>query len=370
MKWRDHALAESIGLDSANRRRSVTDLDARGVHGLLPDGREVISFASNDYLGLSHHPAVVAAAHDALDRWGAGATSARLIVDSRPVHSELEQELARWKSCESALLFPSGFATNYGVLTALGEPGVLVCSDERNHASIVDGCRASRGYVAVYPHNDLTSLERLLSDSSRTIVVTETVFSMDGDIAPVHDLARLCAHHEALLVLDEAHAVLGPDPDLSHNEALRVGTLSKFLGCSGGFVAGPAPLIDLILNRARSGIFTTALAPADAAASLAALRVLRSSEGGGLRARLRHNIDLLSPGHPAPMIPVIVGSEQGTLDAASILLDEGFLVPAIRPPTVPPGTSRLRVTLSADHDERDVVRLGRALSTLEMHAGV
>ncbi len=370
MKWRDHAEAESIALASANRRRRVIDLDACGVHGLMPDGREVISFASNDYLGLSHHQTVIAAAHNALDRWGAGATSARLIVGSRPVHTELEQELALWKSSETALLFPSGFATNYGVLTALGEPDVLICSDERNHASIVDGCRASRGRVVVYPHNDLTALERLLSGSARTIVVTDTVFSMDGDVAPVDDLVQLCTRHEALLVLDEAHAVLGPDPDLNHIEVLRVGTLSKFLGCSGGFVAGPAPLIDLILNRARSGIFTTALAPADAAASLAALHLFRSSEGDLLRARLRHNIDLLAPGHPTPMIPVIVGEEEGTLDAARILLDEGFLVPAIRPPTVPPGTSRLRVTLSADHDERDVLRLDRSLSTLGMHAGV
>ena len=370
MKWRDHALGEMSGLASANRRRRVIDLDGRGVHGLLPDGLEVISFASNDYLGLSHHPTVIAAAHDALDRWGAGATSARLIVGSRPVHTELEQELAGWKSCESALLFPSGFATNYGVLTALGGPDVLICSDERNHASIVDGCRASRGHVAVYPHNDLRALERLLSGSGRVIVVTDTVFSMDGDIAPVDDLALLCARHEALLVLDEAHAVLGPDPDLNRIEALRVGTLSKFLGCSGGFVTGPTPLIDLMLNRARSGIFTTALAPADAAASLAALRLFRSSEGDVLRARLRHNIDLLAPGHPAPMMSVIVGDERGALDAARVLLDEGFLVPAIRPPTVPPGTSRLRVTVSADHDEQDVVRLGRALSALGIHAGV
>jgi 7-keto-8-aminopelargonate synthetase-like enzyme len=224
--------------------------------------------------------------------------------------------------------------------------------------------------VAVYPHNDVAALSKLLAGATRAIVVTESVFSMDGDVAPIQDLAALCERHNALIVVDEAHAVLGPTPDLVNVEALRVGTLSKFLGASGGFVTGPAALIELILNRARSGIFTTAPAPADVAAALAALRVLLSTEGDALRSRLRHNIDLLAAGHPAPIVPVILGDERAALDAAATLLEEGLLVPAIRPPSVAPGTSRLRVTVSADHDVSDVERLSGALARLGVHAGV
>ena len=370
MSWSERARAETLALESAGLRRSVTDLDSSGVRGSLPDGQKVVSFASNDYLGLSHHPAVIAAAHEALDRWGAGATSARLIVGSRPVHSELEKELAAWKQSHSALLFPTGFATNYGLLTSLGGPDVLICSDERNHASIVDGCRASRARIAVYRHNDVAALSDHLAGAARAIVVTESVFSMDGDVAPMQDLAILCERHGALLVVDEAHAVLGPDPDLRNVECLRVGTLSKFLGASGGFVTGPASLIELILNRARSGIFTTAPAPAVVAAALAALRVFLSPEGTTLRSRLRHRVDLLAAGHPAPVVPVILGDERAALGAAATLLEEGLLVPAIRPPSVAPGTSRLRVTLSTDHDMSDVERLSDALARLGVHAGV
>src|SRR5207237_8409252 len=178
------------------------------------EGRPVVSFASNDYLGLTQHPAVVAAAHAALDRWGAGSGAARLIVGSRPVHSELEDELASWKGAERALLFPTGFAANLGVLSTLATPGVRVCSDELNHASIIDGCRLGRGDVHPYPHRDVGAVDELLQDTERSIVVTDSVFSMDGDVAPVDDLVSLCKKHGALLVLDEAHAVLGPHVDV------------------------------------------------------------------------------------------------------------------------------------------------------------
>jgi 8-amino-7-oxononanoate synthase len=309
---------------------------------------------------------VVAAAHAALDRWGSGSGAARLIVGSRPVHSELEHALAAWKGTERAVLFPTGFAANLGVLTTLAGPDVLVCSDELNHASIIDGCRLSRANVHVYPHLDVGSLEPVLRDSgaARAVVVTESVFSMDGDVAPVDDLTRLCARHGALLVLDEAHAVLGPDPQLDGVDALRVGTLSKTLGALGGFVAGPARYTDLLVNLARSYIYTTASSPPDSAAALAALGVLRSPEGDERRARLRANIDRLRPGHPSPIVPYVCGAEQRALDAATALLEEGLLVIAIRPPTVPAGTSRLRVTLSAAHRPEHVDRLADALNRL------
>jgi 7-keto-8-aminopelargonate synthetase-like enzyme len=256
-----------------------------------------------------------------------------------------------------------------------------VLSDELNHASIIDGCRLSRSALAVYRHRDLEHAEELLSSAanaseagpatSPTIVVTDTVFSMDGDVAPVDELVSLCARHGALLVLDEAHAVLGPTvPAASAAPIVRVGTLSKTLGSLGGFVAASREVVDLLVNRARPYIFSTAPSPADAGAALAALGVLRSDEGAALVHRLTHLVaravaaGLAAPGHPSPIIPVVLGSETRALEASAMLLAEGIWVPAIRPPTVPAGTSRLRVTLSAAHRDEDAARLLDALVRL------
>jgi len=365
--WREWADRESERIRDAGQWRAPRDLDAAGPEGkLAPDGRPVVSFASNDYLGLTQHPAVIAAAHAALDRWGAGSGSARLIVGSRPVHSELEAALADWKNAERAVLFPTGFAANLGVLTTFGGPGVLVCSDQLNHASIIDGCRLSRADIEIYHHADVDHVDALLaaSDAPRKIVVTDTVFSMDGDVAPVDALGDVCARHRALLVVDEAHAVLGPHPALDVADALRIGTLSKMLGSLGGFVAGPAVLTDLVVNQSRPYIFTTASSPADSAAALAALGVLRSAEGDALRDRLARHVERVRAGHPSPIVPVVLGSEERTLAAAASLLDQGMLVPAIRPPTVAPGTSRLRVALSAAHSDEQVDALTHALAAL------
>jgi 8-amino-7-oxononanoate synthase len=364
MSWAAWAEQEGDRLQQAGRWRAIRDLDARGPEGVLHDGPAslpVVSFASNDYLGLTCHPAVVAAAHEALDRWGAGAGAARLTVGSRPVHSELEAELASWKGAERAVLFATGFTANLGVLSALGGPGVRILSDERNHASIVDGCRLARAHVTVYPHADVGAVDRALRDAGQALVVSDSVFSMDGDVAPVDELLAVCRRHDALLVLDEAHAVLGPEPPAGARPLLRVGTLSKTLGSLGGFVAGPAPLADLVVNRARPYIFTTASSPADAGAALAAVRVVRSSEGDALRARLRRHVDCLAPGHPSPIVPVVLGDEEAALAASAALLAQGLLVPAIRPPTVPVGTSRLRVSLSASHTDDDIHALLRGL---------
>jgi len=354
-RWLEWAEGELDGIRAAGQWRSPRSFDAAGPTGTI-DGQPVVSFASNDYLGLSQHPAVVAAAHAALDRWGAGSGAARLIVGSRPIHHELEASLAEWKSSEAAVLFPTGFAANIGVLSTFGK-GTVVLSDELNHASIIDGCRLARAETKVYRHADPAHVDELLAGhGGPAIVVTDTVFSMDGDAAPVEKLAEVCADRNALLVLDEAHAVLGPDLHLE-GAVIRVGTLSKTLGSLGGFAAGPRALVDVLVNRARSYIFTTASTPADMAAAAAALAIVRSPEGDALRARLRSSIDRLVPDHPSPVVPVVVGDEAAAVAAAAALFERGLLVPAIRPPTVAPGTSRLRVALSAAHTDEQVSAL-------------
>jgi 8-amino-7-oxononanoate synthase len=364
--WERWAQRECDGIRAAGRWRSPRSFDASGPIGALAgtDG-DVVSFASNDYLGLTQHPVVVAAARVALERWGSGSGAARLVVGSRPPHHQLEARVAEWKGAEAAVLFPTGFAANIGALSALAPPGTTILSDELNHASIVDGCRLARADVEVYPHSDLDQLAKRL-DACRgpAVVVTDTVFSMDGDVVDVESLLPLCADHGALLILDEAHAVLGPELPATHGPVLRVGTLSKTLGSLGGFVAASASMCDLLVNRARSYIFTTASTPADTAAAIAALEIVRSPEGGALRSRLRANVELLAPGHPSPIVPLVVGAEDDAVEASRALLGEGFLVPAIRPPTVPPGTSRLRVALSAAHHPEQVRALVDALDRL------
>jgi 8-amino-7-oxononanoate synthase len=367
--WHDRVDERLREVRAGGRWRVPRTFDALGPTGLLAGvERPVVAFASNDYLGLSAHPLVREAACAALDRWGAGAGGSRLVTGSRPVHHELESELAGWKGCESAVLFPTGFAANLGVLTTFGQAGTLICSDELNHASIVDGSRLARAEVRVYRHGDVEHLEKILDagDGSPAVVVSDLVFSMDGDAAPVDQLADVCRRHDALLVLDEAHSVLGPDPApyLDGIASLRVGTLSKTLGSLGGFVAGPEAFVALLENTARSYIFTTSPTPANAAAALAALRIVRSPEGEALRKRLAGYVERIAPGHPSPIVPVVLGEEGRALEASSALLERGLWVPAIRPPSVPPGTARLRITLSAAHTDEQVEALGKALASI------
>jgi 8-amino-7-oxononanoate synthase len=366
----DAVRAHNDAITAAGRWRSVRPLRDGSVRTQLADGTPVVHFASNDYLGLSQHPEVIAAAHRALDTYGAGSGASRLIVGHRPVHDELEAALAGWKGTEAALVFPTGFAANLGVLGALvaagGRHDTIVFSDELNHASIIDGIRAARAEVCVVPHLDLDRLEHGLRSRTRrhAVVVSDSVFSMDGDVAPVDDLAALCARHDAVLVLDEAHAVLGPDHPADVGCAVVVvGTLSKTLGSVGGYVASDRAMVDLCVNTSRSFIFTTASAPADSAAALAAVGIVTGGEGDALRARLRDHVERLRPGHPSPVVPVVLGTEAAALAAADRLLDRGLLVPAIRPPTVAEGTCRLRIALSASHHPDDVERLAVALDT-------
>ena len=381
----DARIRDTLGrVVDEGRWRSPREFDALGPVGVV-DGAPVVSFASNDYLGLSSHPAVVAAAHEALERWGAGSGASRLVTGTRPIHSDLELALADWKGTEAAVCFPTGFAANLGVLCTLGGPGVRVLSDELNHASIIDGCRLSRASLAVYRHRDLDHLEELLSAAgtaagarsaaSPTIVVTDTVFSMDGDAAPVDELVTLCARHGALLVLDEAHAILGPSaptatPGADGAVIVRVGTLSKTLGSLGGFVAASRDVVDLLVNRARPYIFSTAPPRPTPprrwprSASCGPARGLSSWPDWPVSSSESSTPGWRPPGHPSPIIPVVLGSETRALEASAALLAEGLWVPAIRPPTVPAGTSRLRVTLSAAHRDADAEHLLDALARL------
>jgi len=373
-RWID---AEADGIRAAGQWREPRSFDAAGPRGrLTATGQDVVSFASNDYLGLSQHPALKAAAIAAVERWGTGAGASRHVVGSRPVHHDLEAAIAGWRGTEAAVVFPTGYAANLGVLATLGRRGVRLHSDELNHASIVDGCRMARSNGAelrVHRHLDLDGLAAALGEpgAERQVVVSDSVFSMDGDVAPVDDLLELCARHDALLVLDEAHAVLQPVPmaPVGGPVVLQVGTLSKTLGALGGFVAGPRAAVELLVNRARTHIFTTALSPADAAAALAAVGVLVSPEGDALRARLRRHVERVRPGHLTPVIAVVIGEEAAAMAASTELLEQGLLVPAIRPPTVAPGTSRLRVALSAAHTDAQVDTLAQALDALGLPVG-
>lgn len=364
-RWAKQVAARNEAIALAGRWRVIRPFQGGGPVLTMADGTEAVSFASNDYLGLSQHPAVRCAAVAAIERWGTGAGSARLVAGDRPVHHDLEAAIAEWKRTEAALLFSTGYAANLGVLSALGTDGVLVVSDERNHASIVDGCRLSKARVAISRHADVGHVDELVSaHDGPAIVVTDTVFSMDGDIADLPGLGAVCGEAGALLVLDEAHDVLGPawtPPD--GLDVLRVGTLSKTLGSLGGFAAGSRAFIDLLINAARSFIFTTAPSPADIAAAAASLAVLRSPYGIGLVDRLRSHVGRIQPGHTSPIVPVVIGGERAVLAAAERLLaDHRLVVPAIRPPTVAPGTSRLRIALSAAHTDDHVDRLTTALA--------
>jgi 8-amino-7-oxononanoate synthase len=344
----------------------------------------LINFSSNDYLDLASHPLVIASATEALAQYGASARASRLVAGTFPIHEELEAELAAFKGTESALVFSSGYLGSMGVIQALSRradgSAVPIFFDRLAHASIVDGALSSGRSWRTFEHNDRDALERLLghipqSLSPRAIVVTEGVFSMDGDVAPLPDLFELCETHDALLVVDDAHGTgtMGPQGcgtishfGLSDSRIVQLGTLSKALGSQGGFVAGARVLIELLINRARTFIFETALAPSCAAAALQALRIVRdeSERVAQLQANARLLREKLGIAPSCtPIIPVILGSESAALHASSLVQAQGFLVPAIRPPTVPRGTSRIRITVSCSHTIQQIEKLATAIRT-------
>ncbi len=374
-EWANLFAAANDTTRSAGRWRTHRTMGS-GTPRTMFEGREVVNFASNDYLGLSQHPSVVAAAHEALDRYGSGSGASRLVVGGRQIHDELEAALAAHHGTADAVVLPTGFAANLAALgaavSASGPTETLVCSDELNHASIIDGARLSRAEIEVTPHLDLDALRDALAGrrARHAIVVTDLVFSMDGDSADASALHRMCESQGALLILDVAHAVFGESHGLAgRDDVMIVGTLSKTLGSLGGYICGTRDMIDRVINAARSHIFTTAPTPAQCASALAALDVVEGVEGDALRHRLRERIALVDPTATSPIVPVVIGSEADTVALSDRLLDNGFLVPAIRPPTVPAGSSRLRVTLSAAHDLPDVQRLCQILAEARRDPG-
>jgi 8-amino-7-oxononanoate synthase len=336
-------------------------------------GARLVNLCSNDYLGLAADPRLVAAARDAAAREGAGAGAARLVAGDLPAHGALERRLAAFKGTEAALLYSSGYHANVGVPGALVDREDLVLSDRLNHASIVDGCRLALARTVRYPHCDVGALARLLRETRarRKLVVTDAVFGMDGDGAPLGDIAQLCREHGAMLYVDEAHAtgVLGPTgaggaeaQGVSRNVDVLMGTLGKALGSYGAFVAGSRPLADWLTSRSRTFVFTTALPPAACGAALAALEVVaaepeRRARLAALAARMGEGLAALGfdvSRVVAPIFPLVLGEEAVALEVSRRLRARGYFARAIRPPTVPAGTSRVRVSLTAGHTEGQV----------------
>jgi 8-amino-7-oxononanoate synthase len=370
-------------------RRRLT-LDSAQAARVSCGGREYLSFCSNDYLGLANHPVVVAAMVEGVHRFGVGAGASHLVTGHMAPHQALEEELAAFVGAERALVFSTGYMANLGVASALTGRGDLIVEDRLNHASLIDGGLLSRAVLRRYPHGDLAAAERALVGHSggRRLVSTDGVFSMDGDLAPLVELLALARRHDARIVLDDAHGlgVLGAagGGTLEHlgvraqSPLVLVGTLGKAFGTFGAFAAGDADVIETLVQQARTYIYTTAPPPALAEATRAALRVARE-EGwrrellGRLVARFRAGARALEMNlmpSSTPIQPVVVGGAERALALARALHERGILVVAIRPPTVPAGTARLRITLSAAHTERDVDHLLGALGSALAREGV
>jgi len=379
MNLETEAAAELAELEAANRRRRPLVFSgpqrARIQHG----GRDLLSFSSNDYLGLADHPRLLQAVRDGLESCGLGAGASRLISGTRELHRAAESALAKWVGLPKALLFSSGYAANLGALQTFLTRGDIVFSDALNHASLIDGCRLSRAQVQPYRHRDLVDLALLLDRQRphyrRALICTDTVFSMDGDEAPLGELRDLADRYDALLLVDEAHAlgVFGPDgrglcADQGVVPDLLVGTLGKSTGLCGAFVAASASAIELLENRARSYVFSTASPPALAHAIPVAVELCRRADAarhqlGSHARRLREGLadrgfEVL-PGR-SPILPILVRDDAEVMRLSAALLREGVFVHGIRPPTVPVGTARLRLTLMATHTGEDLQALLRA----------
>ena len=373
----EHARNQLRRLVAMHRLREPRVVDGAPGPRIVLDGVDVLNLSSNDYLSLAGDARLARAAGEAAERYGTGAGASRLIVGNHRCHVELELAIADWLRRDGVRVFASGYAANVGTLAALVGSGDVVVSDELNHASIIDGCRLSRAEIVVVPHRDVGAVERALRQHAgrRVVVVSETLFSMDGDIADVRALHELSRRHDAWLVLDEAHAIGARGPEGRGVAAaagivpdVLIGTCGKALGVSGAFAASTRPVADLLWNIARSFVFSTGIPPMLCAAIEKAIEVVRGSDGDARRTRLAHNARTLrselacESESDSAITPVVLGDDVRTMRVAGALLGRGVFVQGIRPPTVSEGTARLRVSVCAGHDAESIGNAARAIS--------
>jgi glycine C-acetyltransferase/8-amino-7-oxononanoate synthase len=383
----DNELAE---LKAAGLYRSLKTIEKTDGRFVWINGQRLINFCSNNYLGLANHPKVIEAAKRACEEFGAGAGASRLVSGNLILHEKLEAKLAAFKGREAALVFPTGFMANLGIISSLTDENDTIIIDRLNHASIVDACRLSKAKLQVYPHKDMAALEKILKRSDKfkqRLIVTDSVFSMDGDLAHLPRIVELAKQYNAITMIDEAHAtgVLGVKGmgleehyNLPGKVDIIMGTLSKALGSLGGFVAGSQTLIDYLKNKARSFIYTTALPPSACAAAIAALEIIENEPK--LIQQLRDNINAFTlslweredgsrqrvraEAPTSPIIPIILGTAEKTMEISQKLFERGIFLSGIRPPTVPEGESRLRLTLTSLHTKEDIKCLASSLRAL------
>ncbi len=358
--------------------------NAQGVY-LEINGKKYLSFCTNNYLGLANNPLIVSAVKDAVESYGWGAGASRLVSGNMTLHETLESEISVFKQKESAIVFPTGYMANIGAISSLVSKGDLVICDKLNHASIIDGCRLSGADFRVYAHCDIEKLENILkkaSDYSRKLIVTDSVFSMDGDLAPLPEIVSIAGRYKAIVMVDEAHGtgVFGKEGrgvvehfNLNKEVEVVMGTFSKAIGSLGGYVCGDEDLIHFLRNKARSFIYTTALPPAVCAASIAGLKLIQ--EKPSFRKSLWDNIRYLKDKlcslnfnvipSASPIIPILIGDADKAVGISKSLYEKGILIPAIRPPTVPANSSRLRMTVMSTHTRKDLDMLIRVLSDVQ-----
>ena len=372
----DFALQKLAQLERDSLRRRLVPTDRLDGVWVVRNGRRLLSFSCNDYLNLSHHPAVKAAAMAALDRYGTGAGASRLVTGNHPLFAELERRLALLKGTKDACVFGSGYLANMGIVPALMGPSDLVLIDELAHSCLWTGARLSRATVMPFRHADIADAEELLAKHRRNhryaLIASDGVFSMDGDLAPLPGLAELARRFDGWLMTDDAHGLGtvgdGRGSTFAHGAgtgvALQMGTLSKAVGAYGGYLCASAPVVELIRNRARTFVYSTGLPPAIAAAAIAALDVIEREPDLVSRPLAKAKAFTRRVGLPeamSPIVPLVVGDARAALDASRLLETEGFLVIAIRPPTVPVGTARLRFTFTAGHPDDEIARLADVL---------
>jgi 8-amino-7-oxononanoate synthase len=365
-------------LERAHLRRTLAETEREDGLWITRNGRRLLSFSCNDYVNLTHHPAVKKAAIAALQRYGAGSGASRLVTGNHPLFAELEARLARLKGTEATCIFGSGYLANAGIIPSLIGSADLVLIDELAHACLWAGARLTRGKVIAFRHNDVAHTKALLAEHRdnhpHALIATDGVFSMDGDLAPLPELAELARHFDAWLISDDAHGlgVLGGGRGSSFATGtkadipLQMGTLSKAIGAYGGYLCASSPVIELIRNRARTFVYSTGLPPAIAAAAIAALDVIEN-EPETIARPMRNAVAFTRlvglPDATSTIVPIVIGDEQQTVAASRLLEEEGFAVIAIRPPTVPAGTSRLRLTFSAAHPMHEIERLADIIRT-------